>query len=261
MHTRQEQLEAIDRLLTILDELRVKCPWDKKQTFDSLKNLTVEEMYELVDAITEGDTDEMKKELGDLLMHIVFYAKIGSEQSLFDIKDVADSISDKLIFRHPHIYGDVKVDSEKDVLANWEKLKLKEGNRSVLAGVPKGLPALIKAYRIQEKASGVGFDWDEASDVWQKVEEEIEEFKVEAKADNQDLMEEEFGDILFTLVNYARHKEIDPEKALARSNSKFISRFNIVEELVNKEKGGFEDVTLQELDQYWNKAKEQKSPN
>lgn len=261
MHTRQEQLEAIDRLLTILDELRVKCPWDKKQTFDSLKNLTVEEMYELVDAITEGDTDEMKKELGDLLMHIVFYAKIGSEQSLFDIKDVADSISDKLIFRHPHIYGDVKVDSEKDVLANWEKLKLKEGNRSVLAGVPKGLPALIKAYRIQEKASGVGFDWDEASDVWQKVEEEIEEFKVEVKADNQDLMEEEFGDILFTLVNYARHKEIDPEKALARSNSKFISRFNIVEELVNKEKGGFEDVTLQELDQYWNKAKEQKSPN
>ncbi|APA93308.1 nucleoside triphosphate pyrophosphohydrolase [Myroides sp. ZB35] len=256
MHTRQEKLEAIDRLLTILDELRVKCPWDKKQTFDSLKNLTVEEMYELVDAITEGDTDEMKKELGDLLMHIVFYAKIGSEQSLFDIKDIADSISDKLIFRHPHIYGDVKVDSEKDVLANWEKLKLKEGNRSVLAGVPKGLPALIKAYRIQEKASGVGFDWDEASDVWQKVEEEIEEFKVEVKADNQDLMEEEFGDILFTLVNYARHKGIDPEKALARSNSKFISRFNIVEELVNKEKGGFEDVTLQELDQYWNKAKE-----
>lgn len=256
MHTRQEQLEAIDRLLTILDELRVKCPWDKKQTFDSLKNLTVEEMYELVDAITEADTDEMKKELGDLLMHIVFYAKIGSEQSLFDIKDIADSISDKLIFRHPHIYGDVKVDSEKDVLANWEKLKLKEGNRSVLAGVPKGLPALIKAYRIQEKASGVGFDWDEASDVWQKVEEEIEEFKVEAKSNNQDLMEEEFGDILFTLVNYARHKGIDPEKALARSNSKFISRFNIVEELVNKEKGGFEDVTLQELDQYWNKAKE-----
>ncbi|MDM1520574.1 nucleoside triphosphate pyrophosphohydrolase [Myroides odoratimimus] len=256
MHTRQEQLEAIDRLLTILDELRVKCPWDKKQTFDSLKNLTVEEMYELVDAITEGDTDEMKKELGDLLMHIVFYAKIGSEQSLFDIKDVADSISDKLIFRHPHIYGDVKVDSEKDVLANWEKLKLKEGNKSVLAGVPKGLPALIKAYRIQEKASGVGFDWDEASDVWQKVEEEIEEFKVEVKADNQDLMEEEFGDILFTLVNYARHKGIDPEKALARSNSKFISRFNIVEELVNKENGSFEDVTLQELDQYWNKAKE-----
>ncbi|MDM1067290.1 nucleoside triphosphate pyrophosphohydrolase [Myroides odoratimimus] len=261
MHTRQEQLEAIDRLLTILDELRVKCPWDKKQTFDSLKNLTVEEMYELVDAITEADTDEMKKELGDLLMHIVFYAKIGSEQSLFDIKDIADSISDKLIFRHPHIYGDVKVDSEKDVLANWEKLKLKEGNRSVLAGVPKGLPALIKAYRIQEKASGVGVDWDEASDVWQKVEEEIEEFKVEVKADNQDLMEEEFGDILFTLVNYARHKGIDPEKALARSNSKFISRFNIVEELVNKEKGGFEDVTLQDLDQYWNKAKEQKSPN
>lgn len=256
MHTREEQLQAVDRLLTILDELRVKCPWDKKQTFESLKNLTVEEVYELVDAITEEDTNEMKKELGDLLMHIIFYAKIGSEQSLFDIKDIADSISEKLIFRHPHIYGDTKAESEKEVLANWEKLKLKEGNRTVLSGVPKALPALIKAYRIQQKASGVGFDWDDASDVWNKVEEEIEEFKVEVKADNQDLMEEEFGDILFTLVNYARHKGIDPEKALARSNSKFISRFNIVEELVNQEKGGFEDVTLQELDQYWNKAKE-----
>ncbi|MDM1398224.1 nucleoside triphosphate pyrophosphohydrolase [Myroides odoratimimus] len=256
MHTREEQLQAVDRLLTILDELRVKCPWDKKQTFESLKNLTVEEVYELVDAITEEDTNEMKKELGDLLMHIIFYAKIGSEQSLFDIKDIADSISEKLIFRHPHIYGDTKAESEKEVLANWEKLKLKEGNRTVLSGVPKALPALIKAYRIQQKASGVGFDWDDASDVWNKVEEEIEEFKVEVKADNQDLMEEEFGDILFTLVNYARHKGIDPEKALARSNSKFISRFNVVEELVNQEKGGFEDVTLQELDQYWNKAKE-----
>ncbi|AJH15015.1 nucleoside triphosphate pyrophosphohydrolase [Myroides profundi] len=256
MHTREEQLQAVDRLLTILDELRVKCPWDKKQTFESLKNLTVEEVYELVDAITEEDTNEMKKELGDLLMHIIFYAKIGSEQSLFDIKDIADSISEKLIFRHPHIYGDTKAESEKEVLANWEKLKLKEGNRTVLSGVPKALPALIKAYRIQQKASGVGFDWDDASDVWNKVEEEIEEFKVEVKADNQDLMEEEFGDILFTLINYARHKGIDPEKALARSNSKFISRFNIVEELVNQEKGGFEDVTLQELDQYWNKAKE-----
>ncbi len=256
MHTREEQLQAVDRLLTILDELRVKCPWDKKQTFESLKNLTVEEVYELVDAITEEDTNEMKKELGDLLMHIIFYAKIGSEQSLFDIKDIADSISEKLIFRHPHIYGDTKAESEKEVLANWEKLKLKEGNRTVLSGVPKALPALIKAYRIQQKASGVGFDWDDASDVWNKVEEEIEEFKVEVKADNQDLMEEEFGDILFTLVSYARHKGIDPEKALARSNSKFISRFNIVEELVNQEKGGFEDVTLQELDQYWNKAKE-----
>lgn len=256
MHTREEQLQAVDRLLTILDELRVKCPWDKKQTFESLKNLTVEEVYELVDAITEEDTNEMKKELGDLLMHIIFYAKIGSEQSLFDIKDIADSISEKLIFRHPHIYGDTKAESEKEVLANWEKLKLKEGNRTVLSGVPKALPALIKAYRIQQKASGVGFDWDDASDVWNKVEEEIEEFKVEVKADNQDLMEEEFGDILFTLVNYARHKGIDPEKALARSNSKFISRFNVVEELVNQEKGGFEDLTLQELDQYWNKAKE-----
>lgn len=255
MHTREQQLQAINRLLDILDELRVKCPWDKKQTFDSLKNLTVEEMYELVDAITEGDTEEMKKELGDLLMHIVFYAKIGSEQSLFDIKDIADSISDKLIFRHPHIYGDVEVNSEKEVLENWEKLKLKEGNRSVLAGVPKGLPALIKASRIQQKASGVGFDWNNAPEVWNKVEEEIEEFKVEVNKDDKELMEDEFGDILFSLVNYARHVGIDPEKALARSNNKFITRFNIVEELVNKENGGFDNVTVEELDKYWNKAK------
>ncbi|KZE78461.1 nucleoside triphosphate pyrophosphohydrolase [Myroides marinus] len=255
MHTREEQLQAVGRLLDILDELRVKCPWDKKQTFESLKNLSVEEMYELVDAITEGDTDEMKKELGDLLMHIVFYAKIGSEQSLFDIKDIADSISDKLIFRHPHIYGDVEVNSEKEVLENWEKLKLKEGNKSVLAGVPKALPALIKAYRIQQKASGVGFDWDNLNDVWNKVEEEIEEFKIEVAKDNKELMEEEFGDILFSLINYARHQGIDPEKALAQSNSKFISRFNKVEELVNNQNNGFDNVTPEILDQYWNLAK------
>lgn len=257
MHTREEQLQAVNRLLDILDELRVKCPWDKKQTFDSLKNLTVEEVYELVDAITEGDTEEMKKELGDLLMHIIFYAKIGSEQSLFDIKDIADSISDKLIYRHPHIYGEIEANTEKEVLENWEKLKLKEGNRTVLSGVPKGLPALIKASRIQQKASGVGFDWDNPTDVWSKVEEEIEEFKVEVAADNKDLMEDEFGDILFSLVNYARHIGIDPEKALARSNSKFISRFNVVEELVNKENGGFDNLTLKELDQYWDKAKKE----
>lgn len=256
MHTREEQLQAISRLLDILDELRVKCPWDKKQTFDSLKNLTVEEMYELVDAITEGDTDEMKKELGDLLMHIVFYAKIGSEQSLFDIKDIADSISDKLIFRHPHIYGDVKVESEKEVLENWEKLKLKEGNKSVLGGVPKGLPALIKAYRIQQKASGVGFDWDNIKDVWAKIEEELEEFKVEVKADDKDKMEDEFGDILFSLVNYARHTGIDPEKALARANTKFIQRFNKVEEIVNLENGGFDNVNAELLDQYWTRVKQ-----
>lgn len=258
MHTREEQLQAVNRLLDILDELRVKCPWDKKQTFDSLKNLTVEEVYELVDAITEEDTDEMKKELGDLLMHIIFYAKIGSEQSLFDIKDIADSISEKLIFRHPHIYGDVEVSTEKEVLENWEKLKLKEGNRTVLSGVPKALPALIKASRIQQKASGVGFDWNNAPEVWSKVEEEIEEFKVEVAKDNKDLMEDEFGDILFSLVNYARHVGIDPEKALARANSKFISRFNIVEELVNKENGGFDNVTVEQLDGYWNTAKTSK---
>jgi len=251
MHSRKEQLASLDRLLTILDELRVKCPWDKKQTFDSLKNLTIEEVYELVDSITEGDTDEMKKELGDVLMHIFFYAKIGDEKELFDIKDVADSISDKLIFRHPHIYGDVEVSSEEEVKQNWEKLKLKEGNKSVLAGVPKGLPALIKAHRIQEKASGIGFDWSDKVDVWNKVEEEIAEFKIEEKAQDKAKMEDEFGDILFSLINYARFIGIDAEKALTSSNNKFIGRFTKVEELVKADGKEISSLTEKELDAYW----------
>lgn len=251
MHSRKEQLASLDRLLTILDELRVKCPWDKKQTFDSLKNLTIEEVYELVDSITEGDTDEMKKELGDVLMHIFFYAKIGDEKELFDIKDVADSISDKLIFRHPHIYGDVEVSSEEEVKQNWEKLKLKEGNKSVLAGVPKGLPALIKAHRIQEKASGIGFDWSDKVDVWNKVEEEIAEFKIEEKAQDKAKMEDEFGDILFSLINYARFIGIDAEKALTSSNNKFIGRFTKVEKLVKADGKEISSLTEKELDVYW----------
>lgn len=255
MHSRKEQLASLDRLLTILDELRVKCPWDKKQTFDSLKNLTIEEVYELVDSITEGDMDEMKKELGDVLMHIFFYAKIGDEKELFDIKDVADSISDKLIFRHPHIYGDVEVSSEEEVKQNWEKLKLKEGNKSVLAGVPKGLPALIKAHRIQEKASGIGFDWSNKVDVWNKVEEEIAEFKIEEKAQDKAKMEDEFGDILFSLINYARFIGIDAEKALSSFNNKFIGRFTKVEELVKADGKEISSLTEKELDAYWTLVK------
>lgn len=255
MHSREEQLAALDRLLTILDELRVKCPWDKKQTFDSLKNLTIEEVYELVDSITEGDTQEMKKELGDVLMHIFFYAKIGSEQAQFDIKDIADSISDKLIFRHPHIYGDVEAKTEEEVKQNWEKLKLKEGNKSVLAGVPKGLPALIKAHRIQEKVSGIGFDWSDKADVWKKVEEEIAEFKVEERAQDKVKMEDEFGDILFSLINYARFVGIDAEKALTMSNNKFINRFTLVEKLVTADGNEIGNMTEEQLDEYWNISK------
>ncbi|MEC4114611.1 nucleoside triphosphate pyrophosphohydrolase [Myroides pelagicus] len=255
MHTREEQLTAIDRLLTIMDELRVKCPWDAKQTFESLRNLTVEEVYELADSIDQQDNEELKKELGDVLMHIVFYAKIGSEQSLFDIKTIADAVSDKLIYRHPHIYGDVQVEDEEEVKANWEKLKLKEGNKSVLGGVPKGLPALIKAYRIQDKASGVGFDWDNKEDVWAKFKEEIEEFKVEEVKDDKELMEEEFGDMLFSLINYARFVKLDPEKALARANNKFINRFQGVEQMAVQAGKSIADLSVEEMNEYWDKVK------
>lgn len=255
MHTREEQLTAIDRLLTIMDELRVKCPWDAKQTFESLRNLTVEEVYELADSIDQQDNEELKKELGDVLMHIVFYAKIGSEQSLFDIKTIADAVSDKLIYRHPHIYGDVQVEDEEEVKANWEKLKLKEGNKSVLGGVPKGLPALIKAYRIQDKASGVGFDWDNKEDVWAKFKEEIEEFKVEEVKDDKELMEEEFGDMLFSLINYARFVKLDPEKALARANNKFINRFQGVEQMAVQAGKSIAYLSVEEMNEYWDKVK------
>ncbi len=229
MNTRQQQLQAFERLLDIMDDLREKCPWDKKQTLESLRHLTIEETYELGDAILDNDLPEIKKELGDLLLHIVFYAKIGSEKNAFDIADVANSICDKLIDRHPHIYGDVVVENEEQVKQNWEKLKLKEGRTSVLEGVPKSLPALVKASRIQDKVKGVGFDWEESHQVWEKVEEEIAELKVEIEANNQDKIEAEFGDVLFSMINYARFLKVNPEDALKRTNKKFIKRFMYLE--------------------------------
>ncbi|MGG5505944.1 MULTISPECIES: nucleoside triphosphate pyrophosphohydrolase [unclassified Myroides] len=255
MHTQQEKLEAIGRLLTIMDELRVQCPWDQKQTFDSLRSLTIEEVYELADSISSKDSKEMQGELGDLLMHIVFYAKIGSEQGLFDVKTIADGICEKLIYRHPHIYGDAKVANEQEVLQNWEQLKLKEGRKSVLEGVPTSLPAIIKALRMQEKASGIGFDWSNKTEVWAKVEEEIEEFKAEELAANKERMEKEFGDILFSLVNYARFVGIDPEHALSLTNQKFMARFQTMEKLIQEESKELSHMNLEEMDVYWEQAK------
>lgn len=255
MHTQQEKLEAIGKLLTIMDELRVQCPWDKKQTFESLRSLTIEEVYELADSISGANPKEIKGELGDLLMHIVFYAKIGSEQGLFDVKTIADGICEKLIYRHPHIYGDVQVENEQEVLQNWEQLKLKEGRKSVLEGVPTSLPAIIKALRIQEKVSGIGFDWSNKTDVWAKVEEEIQEFKVEEAAGNKELMEKEFGDILFSLVNYARFVGIDPEHALNQTNQKFLLRFKTMESLIQEDTKVIHQMTLDQMDVYWEKAK------
>jgi XTP/dITP diphosphohydrolase len=255
MNTRAQQLEAIDRLLTIMDELRLKCPWDKKQTLQSLRHLTIEETYELGDAILDNDLNEVKKELGDLLLHIVFYAKIGSETNDFDIADVANEISEKLIYRHPHIYGDVEVKDEEEVKQNWEKLKLKEGKESVLEGVPKSLPALVKANRIQDKVAGVGFDWEEPHQVWEKVQEELNELNVEIEKGNTDAIEAEFGDVLFSLINYARFIKVDPENALERTNKKFIQRFQFLEK-VAKEKGKeLSDMTLGEMNVYWEKSK------
>ncbi|MEP1953962.1 MAG: nucleoside triphosphate pyrophosphohydrolase, partial [Algoriphagus sp.] len=242
LSTRAEQLSAFDRLLTIMDELREQCPWDKKQTTESLRHLTIEETFELSDAILEGNPDEIKKELGDILLHIVFYAKIGSEEGNFDMKTIIDTLCDKLIRRHPHIYGDVTADDEEAVKQNWEKIKLTEkGNTSVLGGVPKSLPALIKAMRIQEKARGVGFDWEEKSQVWEKVEEEMQEFKdefnaAEKKEIDLEKVSGEFGDLLFSLINYARFININPEEALERTNKKFIKRFQYLEEAA-KESG------------------------
>jgi len=256
MHTKKEKLEALERLLNIMDDLRTGCPWDKKQTFDSLRHLTIEEVYELADAILEKNPEEIKKELGDLLLHIVFYAKIGSETGDFDIADVAHTISDKLVYRHPHIYGDVKVADEKEVKENWEKLKLKEGKKSVLEGVPKSLPAMVKAMRIQEKAKGVGFDWDTKEQVWEKVLEEIDEFKTEVDNQNKEKMEEEFGDILFALINYARFVGINPETALEKTNKKFIRRFQFLEKETAKAGKKLQDMSLKEMEAYWQKAKE-----
>ncbi|QXP73894.1 nucleoside triphosphate pyrophosphohydrolase [Tenacibaculum sp. AHE15PA] len=256
MNTRKQQLDAFNRLLDIMDELREKCPWDKKQTLESLRHLTIEETYELGDAILDNDLQEIKKELGDVLLHIVFYAKIGSEKQAFDIADVANSISDKLIHRHPHIYGDVEVKNEEEVKQNWEKLKLKEGKTSVLEGVPKSLPALVKASRIQEKVAGVGFDWEEPQQVWEKVQEEIAELNEEIKANNQENIEKEFGDVLFSMINYARFIKVNPENALEKTNKKFINRFQYLEAAAKKEGKELSDMTLGEMDVHWENSKE-----
>jgi len=252
----KEKLAAFERLLNIMDELREKCPWDKKQTMQSLRHLTIEETYELTDAILENDLEEVKKELGDLMLHIVFYSRIGSETNDFSITDVMNGICDKLIHRHPHIYGDVKVADEEEVKANWEKLKLKEGKTSVLEGVPKSLPALVKAIRIQDKVKGIGFDWDNKEQVWEKVNEEIEELHVEIEA-KSDKIEAEFGDVLFSLINYARFININPEDALEKTNKKFINRFQFMEKETKKDGKQLSDMTLKEMDVYWEKSKRQ----
>ncbi|MFL0353790.1 nucleoside triphosphate pyrophosphohydrolase [Xanthomarina sp. GH4-25] len=255
MNSRENQLKAFDRLLTIMDELREQCPWDRKQTMESLRHLTIEETYELGDAILDKNLDEVKKELGDVLLHIVFYAKIGSETKHFDIADVCNSICDKLVDRHPHIYGDAVVKNEEDVKRNWEKLKLKEGKTSVLEGVPKSLPALVKANRIQDKVAGVGFDWEAPNQVWEKVEEELNEFKEEIKNGNKEAMEAEFGDVLFSLVNYARFIKINPENALERTNKKFSKRFQYLEAKAKTLNKDLKDMTLAEMDVFWEEAK------
>jgi len=258
---RKQKLAAFDRLLTIMDELRENCPWDKKQTLESLRHLSIEEIFELSDAILEGDMQDIKKELGDIMLHMVFYAKIAEEKNEFNIADVLHSTCEKLINRHPHIYGDVKAENEEIVKQNWEKIKLKEkGNISVLGGVPRSLPALIKAMRIQEKARGVGFDWEEKEQVWGKVEEEMQEFKNEYNVDagkeiDQEKAQDEFGDLLFSLINYARFVGINPEEALERTNKKFIKRFQYLEAEATKEGKSLGDMTLEEMDVYWNRAK------
>ncbi len=255
MNQRANQLKALDRLLTIMDELREKCPWDKKQTIESLRHLTIEETYELGDAILENNLSEIKNELGDLLLHIVFYSKIGSETNDFDFEDVANSISDKLISRHPHIYGDVRVNNEEEVKQNWESLKLKEGKKSVLEGVPKSLPALVKASRIQDKVAGVGFDWEEPQQVFDKVKEELQELDDEISKNNADKIEAEFGDVLFSMINYARFLKINPENALERTNKKFIKRFQYLEKKAKQLNKPIKGMTLSEMNIYWEEAK------
>lgn len=246
---------AIDRLLSIMDELREKCPWDRKQTLESLRYLTIEEMYELSDAIIQRDLNEIKKELGDIMLHIVFYSKIGSELGAFDFADVVNTLCDKLELRHPHVFGDVKVENSEDVKNNWEKIKLTEGRKSVLEGVPHSLPAMVKAYRIQEKVGGVGFDWNNISEVLEKVKEEIEEFKTEQQQKNTEAMEEEFGDVLFALINYARFLDINPEDALERTNRKFIKRFQYMENQINKQKKLISSLDLEQMDVFWEESK------
>ena len=258
--TAPDPASAFLRLLTVLDTLRTQCPWDKKQTMETLRHLTIEETYELSDAILEGDQQEIKKELGDVMMHLVFYARIAAENKAFDIVDVLNGVCDKLINRHPHIYGDVVAEDEATVKQNWEKIKLKEGNKSVLGGVPAGLPSLVKASRIQEKARGVGFDWEDKTQVWEKVEEELQEFKnefnvVDNTAIDHDKAESEFGDLLFSLINYARFININPENALEKTNKKFIKRFQYLEEKAKENGKALQDMTLAEMDVYWNEAK------
>ena len=257
MHTREEKLEAFGRLLDVLDELRVKCPWDRKQTNESLRPNTIEEVYELCDALMKDDKKNIWKELGDVLLHVVFYAKIGSETGDFDIKDVCDKLCDKLIFRHPHVFGEVKADTAEQVSENWEQIKLKEkdGNKSVLSGVPEALPSLIKAYRIQDKARNVGFDWEEREQVWNKVKEEIGEFEAEVGQMDKDKAEAEFGDVMFSLINAARLYKINPDNALERTNQKFIRRFNYLEAHTIKEGKNLNDMSLEEMDAIWNEAK------
>jgi len=257
MHSRESQLQTFGRLLDILDELREKCPWDKVQTNESLRPLTIEETYELSEALLRQDHSEISKELGDLLLHIVFYAKIASEQSRFDIQDVCEQLIQKLIYRHPHIFGDVEVSGAKEVEQNWEKLKLKEkdGNRSVLAGVPESMPSMIKAFRMQDKARGVGFDWDRKEQVWDKVQEEFTELMTEVDSMDNDKMEAEFGDLFFSLINAARLYNINPDNALERTNTKFRSRFNYLEENTLKQGRSLRSMTLAEMDVIWNEAK------
>lgn len=256
MNSREQQLAALDRLLDIMDELRAKCPWDKEQSFESLRNLTIEETYELADSILHNDIHGIRKELGDLLLHIVFYAKIGSEKGIFDIGDIAGSLSDKLIFRHPHVFGDIKVKNSSEVKENWEEIKMKEkSNHSVLGGVPKSLPAMIKANRIQEKVKAVGFDWDEPCQIWDKIEEEINELTEVIRSGNKKKIEEEFGDLLFSVINASRLYDVDPETALERTNSKFINRFKFLEERIRQKGKNFREMNLDEMNEIWEESK------
>lgn len=256
-HTKAEKMEAFGRLLDIMDELRVKCPWDRKQTNESLRTNTIEETYELCEALMRDDQVNIKKELGDLLLHIVFYAKIGDEKESFDIKDVCDALCEKLIYRHPHVFGNVEADTASKVEQNWEQLKLKEkgGNKTVLAGVPASLPSIVKAYRIQDKVRNVGFDWEEREQVWNKVKEEFDELHVEIERKDSDNMEAEFGDLFFSLINAARLYKINPDNALERTNQKFIRRFNYLEEQAHLKGKDIKDMTLNEMDALWNEAK------
>lgn len=259
MHTREEQLVAFERLLDVLDELRIKCPWDRKQTNESLRPNTIEEVYELCDALMKDDKPEICKELGDVLLHVVFYAKIGAETNDFDIKDVCDKLCEKLIFRHPHVFGDEYAETSDEVLKTWEQIKLKEkdGNKTVLSGVPDALPSLIKAYRIQDKARNVGFDWEQREDVWKKVQEEIAEFQVEIDHMDKEKAEGEFGDLFFSLINTARLYKINPDNALEKTNQKFIRRFSYLESKTIKQGRNLTDMTLEEMDQFWDEAKRQ----